>query len=234
MKEPAGSRSLPEGYAQFAVFDARANPLNRRVSHILHFAAAVFFTPLFAGVLTVVRPGWKLDPVQLWSASIPGLGALGSAAVLFFVVVAALNLRTVVRAGAFRLFAGVRPTFTPLRLGYVARAEGHYLRRNAQALVTATPFFVLSLLGVASLAVVPETAIAWVFLPLVANAVASARDVLLLSWLLATPRGARVTVSRGTLTAFARRAAHSETQAETTQAETTQAETTQERSPDGL
>lgn len=198
-----GSRELPEGFTEFAVFDLSGNVVNRRVSNIMHFASAIFFVPLFAGVTAAVRPGRPLDPVELWSAGVPGLGALGSLAAAFILVVAVLYGHGLVHWAAFRVLGGALPTFTTRGLSFSVSAPEWVLDKRTILAVTVLPFFVISSLGAVLLAFVPGNGIAWVYLPVVANGIASARDILTLSWLLVTPKGSLFTHAGELLTAYA-------------------------------
>jgi hypothetical protein len=204
MPAMAGARrSLPSGYTEVATGDRRTDPIYRRVSYILHFAAAIFFVPLFAGVTAAVRPGRVLDPVDLWAVSVPGLGLIGSIAVMFFVVVAVLNLHMLLHAAAMRVFAGAQPVVTPRRMTVAVSAPEWYIPKRAMLLVVLTPFFLISAAGALLLAAASDALIAWIYVPLVANGVTSAGDILVLSWLVVTPAGTFVRHEGDRFAAFA-------------------------------
>ena len=198
-----GMSELPDQFTEFATFDLRTNVVNRRVSNIMHFVSTIFFVPLFAGVTAAVRPGTPFDPVDLWSASIPGLGALGSLAVVFLLVVGVLYFHGLVHWGAFRVLGGASPTFSTQGITFSVSAPEWVLNKRTTFGVTVLPFFVVSALGAVLLSIVPSSGIAWVYLPVVANGVASARDILTLSWLLVTPKGCLFTHAGEVLTAYA-------------------------------
>ena len=186
----AATPQLPAGYEEFTVFDRRTHALNRRISYILHFAAVIFFVPLFAAVTAAVRPGHPLDPVDLWAVSIPGLGIVGAVAIMFFAVVAVLYLHEFVHAAALRFVVGAKPKISGRRLGSSVSSPRWYLPKTSMLANAVLPFFSISALGAAVMAVVPPQGIAWIFIPLVANGVASARDVITVSWVLASPKRA--------------------------------------------
>lgn len=196
-------RSLPSGYNEVATSDPHTDPIYRRVSYILHFAAAIFFVPLFAGVTAAVRPGRVLDPVDLWAVSVPGLGLIGSIALMFFLVVAVLNLHVLLHAAGIRVFAGAVPAVTPQLMTVAVSAPEWYIAKRAMLLVVVAPFFVISAVGALLLAAVSDSRIAWIYVPLVANGITSAGDILVLSWLAVTPAGSFVRHEGSRLTAFA-------------------------------
>ena len=199
------TRDLPDGYEQYATFSIHTNPLNRRVSYILHFASVIFFVPLFAAVTAAVRPGEVLDPIDLWAVSIPRLGVIGAVAVLFFIVAGVMNLHQLIHAGVIRYNAGAVPTITPRRITFGVSTPGFYLPKRRMMLVTVAPFFVLSAIGALLLSLVPASGIAWIFIPLVANGIASSRDILTLSWTIATPAGSLFHDAGTELTVYAER-----------------------------
>jgi hypothetical protein len=199
----AATTQLPAGYEEFTVFDRRTNALNRRISYILHFAAVIFFVPLFAAVAAAVRPGRPLDPVDLWAVSVPGVGIIGALAILFFAVVAVLYLHELAHAGVLRFIGGAKPEVSTRRLGISVSSPGWYLPKRLMFASAVLPFFSISALGAVVLAVVPSHGIAWVFIPLVANGVASAGDVMTVSWLLASPKRALFRDAGSSLTVFA-------------------------------
>jgi hypothetical protein len=196
-------RALPQHYREVATSDRRTDPIYRRVSYILHFAAAIFFVPLFAGVTAAVRPGRAFDPVDLWSVSMPGLGLIGSLAVMFFVVVGVVNLHMLLHGAAIRVLARAEPRFVPRRITVSVSAPQWYIPKRRMLLVTVTPFFIISAAGALLLALVTDGLIAWIFVPLVANGIASSGDILTLSWLIVTPAGTLVRAEDDALTAFA-------------------------------
>jgi hypothetical protein len=184
------TRELPGDYQEFATFDRKANPLNRRVSYILHFASAIFFVPLFAGVTAAVRPGRPLDPVDLWAVAVPGFGIIGALAIMFVAVVVVINLHMLLHAAAIRFLGGAQPQITPRRVTVSVYSPEWLLQKRAMILVTVAPFFVISAVGAILLSVVSAPLIAWIFVPLVANGIITAGDVLTLSWIIATPADA--------------------------------------------
>ena len=197
------TRELPNDYQEFATFDSKTNPLNRRVSYILHFASAIFFVPLFAGVTAAVRPGRPLDPVDLWAVSVPGFGIIGTLAIMFVAVVVVINLHMLLHAAAIRFLGGAQPQITPRRITVSVSSPEWLLPKRAMILVTVAPFFVISAVGAILLSVVSAPLIAWIFLPLVANGITTAGDVLTLSWIIATPAGALFRSFESSLTAYA-------------------------------
>lgn len=197
------TRELPEGYREFATFDSRTNPLNRRVSYILHFASAIFFVPLFAAVTAAVRPGRPFDPVNLWAVSVPGLGVIGALALMFFAVVVVINLHMLLHAAAIRYLGGAESKITPNRITVSVSSPDWLLPKKAMVLVTLAPFFVISAVGAILLSMVSAPPIAWIFVPLVANGITTAGDVLTLSWIIVTPADTLFRHEGSALTAYA-------------------------------
>jgi hypothetical protein len=197
------TRELPAGYGEFATFDSRTNPLNRRVSYILHFASAIFFVPLFAALTAAVRPGRPLDPVDLWAVSVPGFGIIGALALMFFAVVVVINLHMLLHAAAIRYLGGAQPQITPRRITVSVSSPDWLVPKKAMILLTVAPFFVISAAGAILLSMVSAPLIAWIFVPLVANGITTAGDVLTLSWIIVTPADALFRYDGSALTAYA-------------------------------
>ena len=197
------TRTLPDGYQEYAAFDRKGNPLNRRISYVMHFAAVVFFVPLFAALTAAVRPGRELDPVDLWAARLPGFGFPGTLALLLVVSAAVLYLHPVIHAAVLRLVGHATPVFATSKAVLSVLVPGWYLSKPVMIIVAVAPFFLISIVGTVLLSVVPSAAIAWVYVPLVANAVVTARDVMTLSWVLVTPRKALFTDDGVVLTTYA-------------------------------
>ena len=197
------TRELPDGYGEFAAFDSRTNPLNRRVSYILHFASAIFFVPLFAAVTAAVRPGRTLDPVNLWAVSVPGLGIIGALALMFFAVVLVINLHMLLHAAAIRYIGGALPQITPRRITVSVSAPEWLLPKKAMIMVTVAPFFVISAVGAILLSMAPAGLLAWIFVHVVANGITTAGDVLTLSWIIVTPADALFRYDGSALIAYA-------------------------------
>ncbi|MFP4374725.1 MAG: DUF3267 domain-containing protein [Spirochaetaceae bacterium] len=197
------TRELPAGYREFATFDSRTNPVNRRVSYILHFASAIFFVPLFAAVTVAVRPGRPLDPVDLWSVSVPGLGIIGALALMFFAVVVVINGHMLLHAAAIRYLGGAEPRITPRRITVSVSSPDWLVPKKAMVLIAVAPFFVISALGAIAMSVVSSSALGWIFVPLVANGITTAGDVLTLSWIFVTPADALFRYDGASLTAYA-------------------------------
>ena len=197
------TQELPDGYGEFAAFDSRTNPLNRRVSYILHFASAIFFVPLFAAVTAAVRPGRTLDPVNLWAVSVPGLGIIGALALTFFAVVLVINLHMLLHAAAIRYIGGALPQITPRRITVSVSAPEWLLPKKAMIMVTVAPFFVISAVGAILLSMAPAGLLAWIFVPVVANGITTAGDVLTLSWIIVTPADALFRYDGSALIAYA-------------------------------
>ena len=197
------TQELPDGYGEFAAFDSRTNPLNRRVSYILHFASAIFFVPLFAAVTAAVRPGRPLDPVNLWAVSVPGLGIIGALALMFFAVVLVINLHMLLHAAAIRYIGGALPQITPRRITVSVSAPEWLLPKKAMIMVTVAPFFVISAVGAILLSMAPAGLLAWIFVPVVANGITTAGDVLTLSWIIVTPADALFRYDGSALIAYA-------------------------------
>lgn len=198
-------RELPAGYEEIGKLDWEESVVNRRVLHILRFAAAIFFVPLFAGATIAVRPTEPFNPVDLWTISIPGFGAFGAYLALLLVVAGTLYLHQLVHAAAARLTGGTAPQLALRGLRLSVSVPLRYLSKAVMIATAVSAFLVISVLGVALISLVPAEAIAWLYLPVVANAIASARDVMKLSWLAVAPRRCLFSHGGDVLKAFAPR-----------------------------
>jgi hypothetical protein len=141
--------------------------------------------------------------VNLWANTIPGFGTLGLLVILFALVLATLYLKGLLHAAAVAVIGRARPILTPRGVTLQVTSPDWYFPKFTMALVAVAPFFTVSIVGTVLLAVVPSTALAWVYLPIVVNSVATGRDVITLSWLFVTPKGALLVDSGEVLTAYA-------------------------------
>lgn len=181
-----------EQHTQISTLDFRDNQQLVIISYVLRALGAVIFAGLFYLAATAIHPNAGLTLEALVTITIDGVPDIVSIGLIIFAVIFVLWIHELVHASIFYAHVGA-----PLRIGIrgpiiFASAEGYLNTRNAMIVNALAPFVVISVLGLLLMAVIPVTALAWVFIPTVANAAAAGGDFMAVGWLLSLPSSTKI------------------------------------------
>jgi len=184
MNNPQATQQLPPGYAFLISLDLSKNKAAMIGLNLLGLALMVCFGWLFARIAIWLRPEVDLSS-RLSSSQINSLGQLaGIIAVVIGILAAVVLLHEAVHGAFFWLFTRQRPHFG-IRAAYAyASAPDWFIPRNQYLVVGIAPLVVLSLLGIALMAVVPESWLVPLLAFLVFNASGAVGDLVVIIWLL--------------------------------------------------
>ncbi|MFA7567427.1 MAG: DUF3267 domain-containing protein [Alkalispirochaeta sp.] len=188
---------LPDGFTPQNMLDLRSDKRTRMIVAVLQVAAIIFFVPLFAGFPLTFRQETGFDPALLWDLGLSSVSGLVSVLVLAVLAFGLALVHESLHHAVLRLYGVEDITASLNRLAPKVFAAEAYLPRLVAIIVTATPFLVVSVVGVAALLLVPDRFVAWAFLPTVIHAVISASDFVVLAWLLGVKRNYLVTLLPG-------------------------------------
>ncbi len=146
-----------------------------------------------AGFFLLILFGWLFSAAAFWlrpneaAASLTfefsGAGGLLTVLVVLIITFVTIVLHEGIHGLAFMIFAKVRPTFGFRWVYAFAAAPGYFIPRNRYLPVALAPLVVISLLGVALMAVVPAQWLTAILLACVVNASGSVADLWVV-WLL--------------------------------------------------
>lgn len=182
----------PENQTPISTLDFHENQMLVIISYALRALGAVIFGGLFYAAANAIHPDAGLTFESLVSIAIDGVPDIVSIGLIVFAVVFVLWLHEVVHAGVFYAHTGAPPRIGIRGPIIFASAEGYLNTRNAMMVNALAPFVVISVLGLLLMAIAPVTAMAWVFIPTVANAAAAGGDFMTVFWLLGLPRNTKI------------------------------------------
>lgn len=176
-----------QGYEQTSVLDFAHNRRHLAAAYLLRLAGLAGFTLGFARITRLLRPEVPTSLDTYLGVALPGLPAALSIILTVAVVALVLLLHELIHAGVFYLARGAPPRLGWRGLTIFAAAPEHPVGRSLMVVNALAPFAIISLLGLLLLSVVPASALAWVFIPTVANAAAAGGDFMTLAWLFRLP-----------------------------------------------
>ncbi|MEQ8673434.1 MAG: DUF3267 domain-containing protein [Aggregatilineales bacterium] len=162
------------------------------ISYMLRALGAVIFGGLFYAAANAIHPDAGLTFESLVTIAISDIPDVVSIGLIIFVVIFVLWLHELIHASAFYLHSGAPPRIGIRGPIIFASAEGYLNTRSAMLVNALAPFVVISALGLLLIAIAPVTALAWVFIPTVANAAAAGGDFMAVFWLLGLPRATKI------------------------------------------
>ena len=178
-----------ENQKQISTLDLQKSAI---ISYVLRALGAVVFGGLFYAAANGIHPDAGLTFESLVTIAIDGVPGVVSIGLIIFAVVFVLWLHELVHASVFYLHTGAPPRIGIRGPIIFASAEGYLNSRNAMIVNALAPFVVISAIGLLLMAVTPITALAWVFIPVVANAAAAGGDFMGVNWLMGLPRGTKI------------------------------------------
>ena len=181
-----------ENQKQISTLDFRDNQMLVIISYALRALGVVIFGGLFYAAANAIHPDAGLTFESLVTIAIDGVPDIVSIGLIIFAVVFVLWLHELVHASVFYLHTGAPPRIGIRGPIIFASAEGYLNTRNASIVNAIAPFVVISAIGLLLMAVTPITALAWVFIPAVANAAAAGGDFMAVNWLMGLPRGTKI------------------------------------------
>ena len=181
-----------ENQKQISTLDFRDNQVLVIISYALRALGVVIFGGLFYAAANAIHPDAGLTFESLVTIAIDGVPDIVSIGLIIFAVVFVLWLHELVHASVFYLHTGAPPRIGIRGPIIFASAEGYLNTRNASIVNAIAPFVVISAIGLLLMAVTPITALAWVFIPAVANAAAAGGDFMAVNWLMGLPRGTKI------------------------------------------
>lgn len=187
----------PDGrYRPWSMIDLRNDRRTRSAVFVLRLISVVFFVSIFGGIPMVLRAGGDFDPVFLWDFGLERVPALLSFPALAVALFAVAVAHEMLHAAVLHL-SGVADVKFEVN-GIVPRvyATDWYIRRGTFFFYAFLPFFVLSTVGVVLLLLVETSLVAWVFIPVVANAVLSASDFTVIAWSTSVPPDGLIEITR--------------------------------------
>lgn len=182
----------PENQSQISTLDFRDNKQLVLMSYLLRAFGALIFGGLFFLAADTIHPDAGLTVESLVSIAIDGMPDIVSIVLVIFAVTSVLWLHELVHASVFYVHIGAPPHIGIRGPIIFAAAEGYLNTRTAMIVNALAPFVVISSLGLLMMALIPVGALAWIFIPTVANAAAAGGDFMAVFWLLGLPRGAKV------------------------------------------
>lgn len=173
------TQTLPANYRLAAEVSMKNSGLLVKLN-IAGFFLLIFFGWLFSAAVFWLRPGEAASALVLNFSGVEGIGRLLFVLLIIFAVIV---LHEGVHGLGFIYFAGTRPTFGFRWVYAFAAAPNAYIPRDRYLPIALGPLVVISVLGAASMAVVPPQWLMPLVLACVVNASGSVAD-LWVTWLL--------------------------------------------------
>lgn len=186
------SHTIQDSHMPISTLDFRDNKQMMLFSYGLRAMGAIVFSAIFYLIVGQVHPDVGLTLESLITIRVDGLPDIVSIALIIGAVVFVLWLHELIHASVFMAHTGATPNIGMRGPMIFASAEGYMNTRNAMIINALAPFVVISVLGLLLMAIVPVSALAWVFIPTVANAAAAGGDFMAVYWLLSLPGHAKI------------------------------------------
>ena len=162
--------------------DFRNNRRQLLSSYLIRLAGVFLFGFLFHYLLNTIRGEFSM--ATLLNVEIERVGAVWSILLLMLDIVLVLYLHELVHAAVYYLSNGQKPRIGMRGLVIYAAAPDKLISRNVMLINAWAPFIVISLLGFLLMLIVPEQALAWVFIPTLVNAAAAGGDFMVVYFVL--------------------------------------------------
>lgn len=172
-------QTLPPNYRLAAAISMKDKGLLIKLN-IAGFFLLILFGWLFSAAAFWLRPDIAATSLIL---DLGGAGGLRTILVVLVITFVAIVLHEGIHGLAFRVFGKVRPTFGFRWVYAFAAAPGNFIPRDRYLPVALAPLVVLSILGVALMAVAPAQWLTAILLACVVNASGSVADIWV-AWLL--------------------------------------------------
>lgn len=169
--------------------DFRHNRAQLIWSYLYRICLAFIFGVSFNQFVNVIYG--KISFESLVNIEIDHLPGIVSIILLIIDVVFVLYLHELIHAGIYFLTKNKKPEIGIRGLVIYAAAPEEVISRNEIIVNALAPFLLISILGAVLLSIVPQTTLAWIFIPTLVNAAASAGDFMLISFVLKQKRNAR-------------------------------------------
>jgi hypothetical protein len=177
--------TLPAGYRPAGAIDLSTN-LSAQIG--LSAVAIVLFFLFGAGFIWIIG-NLRPEVGGIGGSFGPGGVLLGLLALLL-TTVAVLVLHEAIHGLCFWIFTRAQPQYGFKGLYAYAAAPDWYLPRAAYAITGAAPLVLISLGGLALALVVPPAALPLLIYALSMNAAGAIGDILVIAWIVVSPRGA--------------------------------------------
>lgn len=173
------TQTLPPNYRLAAAISMKDNRLLFKLN-VAGFFLLIVFGWLFSAAAFWLRPDVAAASLIL---DLGDAGGLRTILVVLLITFVTIVLHEGIHGLAFIVFGKVRPTFGFRWIYAFAAAPGNFIPRDRYLPVALAPLVVLSLVGVALMAVVPAQWLTAILLACVVNASGSVAD-LWVAWLL--------------------------------------------------
>jgi len=172
---------------EISKLDFRDNTQLMLASYGLRLIGAVVFSIAFYLIVQQMYPYQAVSLESLIMIKLEDLPDIVSIVLIIIAVIGVLWLHEFIHASVFYIHTGAS-----LRIGMrgpiiFASAIGYLNTRNVMIVNALAPYIVISLLGMLLMTVVPYELLAWIFIPMVANAAATGGDFMAVYWLLSIP-----------------------------------------------
>lgn len=178
----SATQTLPPDFKAIGTFDLRNNPQALLQLNILGFVLFAVTAALFWYILQIVRP------VEAQAGMAIGFSDLNGVLQIILAVIATTVVMIVLHEAAHGLFfwwfTRSRPKFAFRGTYAYACAPTWYIPKRQYLVVALAPLVLLSLLGVALMAVIPAEGFTLLLLFLVSNASGAIGDLWVVGWLL--------------------------------------------------
>ena len=183
-------RTPHPGYKLISSMDFAENKQQLALSYLLRLFGAIVFTALFIWLSRLIHPELPAALEPFLTVSIPGIPEVVSLLLVILSVVLVLAMHELVHASVFYLDQRVPPHIGIRGPIIFAAAPGYMIKRLPMLINGLAPFTVISILGLALIALLPIAWLPWIFIPTVVNAAAAGGDFMMVVWILKLPGNA--------------------------------------------
>ena len=179
------TQTLPSNFHPIGTFDLKNNPQALLRLNILGFVLFAISAGVFWYALQAIRPNETQFGLTIGFSNLTGI-IQGFLAVIA-VTAAMIVLHEAAHGLFFWLFTRSRPKFAFRGFYAYASAPTWYIPKGQYLVVALAPLVLLSLLGVALMAILPAEGFTLLLLFLVSNASGAIGDLWVVGWLLRQP-----------------------------------------------
>jgi len=180
------TQALPAEYVAVGTFDLRNNSRAMLQMNLLGFGLFAVSAWVFSSLLSLLRPA---DMSTGFAVSVAGLNSgLWLVLVIIVLTMVMVVLHEAVHGFFFWAYTRAMPKFAFRGVYAYAAAPAWYLPKRQYLIVALAPLVVLSLLGVALMALIPADWFLALLFFLITNASGAVGDLWVVVWLLRQPR----------------------------------------------